>query len=272
MSLLTVDRSRCVQCGLCVSVCPRGLIRFEGDWPSLTTPRMCVACGHCVAVCPESALDHERAPLARQDRLPNSPPLPAATVRQYLRSRRSIRSYQNRPVERDLLRQLLDIARFAPSGGNSQGISYQVIDSRPRLRQLTASTVAWMEEPAQALSAKSPVYAQYVKMVRQDGCDSILRDTPALILGVAAKTFARGRENTLLCLEYAELYAPSLGLGTCWAGMLEAAAFAGYPPLLDLLRLPAETVLTGAMMVGFPNLSFQRLVDRQPLDLTFAED
>ena len=85
------------------------------------------------------------------------------------------------------------------------------------------------------------------------------------------KTFARGRENTLLCLEYAELYAPSLGLGTCWAGMLEAAAFAGYPPVLELLRLPAGTVLTGALMVGFPNLSFQRLVDRQPLDITFVE-
>ena len=271
MTSLVVDRSRCVQCGLCVSVCPRGLIRLDEGWPRLAFPQLCIACGHCVAVCPPAALDHSRAPLARQDRLPNSPPLPAATVRQFLRSRRSIRSYQNRPVERDLLRQLLDIARFAPSGGNSQGISYQVIDSRSRLRQLTASTVAWMEEPAQALSAKSPVYAQYVKLVRQDGCDSILRDTPALILGVAAKTFARGRENTLLCLEYAELYAPSLGLGTCWAGMLEAAAFAGYPPVLELLRLPAGTVLTGALMVGFPNLSFQRLVDRQPLDITFVE-
>ena len=271
MSLLTVDRSRCVQCGLCVSVCPRGLIRFEGDWPSLTTPRMCVACGHCVAVCPVSALDNENAPLSGQLPLPDSRRAEPECALRFLRSRRSIRCFDSRTVSRDLLRRLLEAARFAPSGGNSQGISYQVIDSRPRLRQLTASTIAWMEEPAQALSPKAPVYAQYVAMVRQDGCDSILRDAPALILGVAAKTFARGRENTLLTLEYAELYAPSLGLGTCWAGMLEAAAFAGYPPLLDLLRLPAGTVLTGALMVGFPNLSFQRLVDRQPLDITFVE-
>ena len=271
MTSLTVDRSRCVQCGLCVSVCPRGLIRFEDGWPNLTTPRLCIACGHCVAVCPASALDNERAPLARQDRLPNSSPLPPATVRQFLRSRRSIRSYQNRPVERALLRQLLDIARFAPSGGNSQGISYYVMDRPATLRRLTERTIDWLGEAAADHHPAAAVYSRYVDSFRLDGCDSILRNAPVLVLGAAPAGFARGRENTLLCLEYAELYAPSLGLGTCWAGLLEAAAFAGYAPLLELLRLPAGTVLTGALMVGFPNLSFQRLVNRQPLDITFVE-
>ena len=238
MSLLTVDRSRCVQCGLCVSVCPRGLLRFEDGWPNLATPQLCVACGHCVAVCPESALDNERAPLAGQLPLPDCRrPEPESALR-FLRSRRSVRCFDSKPVSRELLRRLLEAARFAPSGGNSQGTSYQVIDSRSRLRQLTANTVAWMEEPAQTFSPKAPVYAQYVKMFRQDGCDSILRAAPALILGTAAKSFARGRENTLLALEYAELYAPTLGLGTCWAGLLEDAAFAGYPPLLEALRRP----------------------------------
>ena len=271
MSMLTVDRSCCVQCGLCISVCPRGLIRFEDGWPDLATPQLCVACGHCVAVCPASALDHERAPLAGQLPLPDSNRPDAESSLFFLRSRRSIRCFESKPVSRDLLRQLLEAARFAPSGGNSQGISYQVIDSRPQLRQLTASTVAWMEEPAQALSSKAPVYAQYVAMYRQGGCDSILRNAPALILGTAAKTFARGRENTLPALEYAELYAPTLGLGTCWAGLLEDAAFAGYPPLLEALRLPCEKQLTGALMAGFPQIDFQRLVDRHPLDISFVE-
>ena len=271
MSLFTVDRSRCVQCGLCVSVCPRGLIQFENGWPSLATPRLCIACGHCVAVCPASALDHERAPLAGQRPLPDSNRPDAESSLFFLRSRRSIRCFDTKPVSRDLLRRLLEAARFAPSGGNSQGISYQVIDSRPRLRQLTASTIAWMEEPAQALSPKAPVYAQYVAIYRQGGCDSILRDAPALILGTAAKTFARGRENTLLALEYAELYAPTLGLGTGWAGLLEDAVFAGYPPLLEALRLPGEKQLTGALMAGFPQIDFQRLVDRHPLDISFVE-
>ena len=271
MNLLTVDRSRCVQCGLCVSVCPRGLIRLKEGWPSLDKPFLCVACGHCVAVCPASALDHERTPLAEQLPLRDCRRPEPESALLFLRSRRSSRCFDPKPVSRDLLRQLLKAARFAPSGGNSQGISYQVIDSRPQLRQLTASTVAWMEEPAQALSPKAPVYAQYVAMVRQGGCDSILRDAPALILGTAAKSFARGRENTLLALEYAELYASALGLGTCWAGLLEDAAFAGYPPLLEALRLPGEKQLTGALMAGFPKIVFQRLVDRQPLDITFVE-
>ena len=272
MSLFNVDRTRCVKCGLCVAVCPRGLIQLPKDgWPCTTKSALCVACGHCVAVCPKAALDNCRSPRSNQLPAPNGPAIPEDTIRLWLRSRRSIRRFQSRAVSRNLLRQWLDVARFAPSGGNSQGISYLVIDQPSTLRQLTACTIAWMEEPAQIQSPNSSVYAQYVAMYRQNGQDSILRDAPVLVLGTAAKKFARGRENTLLSLEYAEFYAPALGLGTCWAGLLEAAAFSGYSSLLELLRLPADKQLTGAMMVGFPAVVFHRLVDRNPLDIDFWE-
>ena len=145
MNLIRVDCSRCVKCGLCVAVCPRGLIQLSPEWPELRNSSLCIACGQCVAVCPASALDHERAPLARQSPMHTFPVMDGETARLFLRSRRSTRCYQSKPVPRDQIRQLMDIARFAPTGGNSQGISYVVIDQQERLRQLTECTIAWKE-------------------------------------------------------------------------------------------------------------------------------
>ncbi len=271
MNPLRVDCSCCVKCGLCVAVCPRGLIQLSPEWPELRNSSLCIACGQCVAVCPVSALDHERAPLAHQSPLYTFPVLDGEAACQFLRSRRSTRCYQSNPVPRDQIRQLLDIARFAPTGGNSQGISYLVIDQQERLCQLTEGTIAWMEASVAEGSPAANNYAQYVSMYRNAGNDSILRNAPALILGTAAATFARGRENTILSFSYVELYAPSIGLGTCWAGLLEAAFFSGSSSLPDLLKIPEGRQFTGALMVGYPKIAFRRLVDRNPLDLTFQD-
>lgn len=271
MSLISVDKSLCIHCALCAKSCPRGLIQLEQGWPEMTEPSLCVACGHCVAVCPVAALDNRRSPLVNQDIL--SPGAPNSdTICHIMRARRSIRSFHNKPVDRQKLLQLMDIARFAPSGGNSQGLSYIVIEDRDLLHQLSEQAILWMEMQAKTPIAAAPVYRQYAWMYRQQGKASILRNAPCLIIATAAASFARGRENSLLSLAYVELYAPSLGLGSCWAGLLESAAFAGCEPVLQLLSIPAEKQLTGLLMVGHPDYHFQRLPDRLPLDITFRNN
>jgi hypothetical protein len=42
-------------------------------------------------------------------------------------------------------------------------------------------------------------------------------------------------------------------------------AFAGYPPLYELLGIPADKVITGAIMAGYPVYRYHRLVNRNPL-------
>ena len=275
MSLITVDSQRCIKCGRCAAVCPRGLIRLEAEGPSETcenAAELCVVCGHCVAVCPVTALDNSRTPLSSQPEISAAGITDPVLAAQFLRSRRSIRLYKKQPVPREKLLQLADIARFAPTGSNSQGISYRVIESPATLHHITAETVAWLEKQASAGSPTGKAYAQYAQIYRQTGRDVILRDAPCVMLGLALKTFPRGRENTHFSFAYAELYAPSLGLGTCWAGLFQAAAFDGFEPLLKLLDLPEDKALTGALMVGIPEFGYYRLPDRNPLEITFDSD
>lgn len=270
LELITVDQSLCVRCGRCSAVCPRGLIQLKQHWPESTAEEICIGCGQCVAVCPVSALDNRLAPLAGQTATPKQN-FTAEAAYHFLRSRRSIRCFKETPVEREKLVQLLELARLAPSGGNSQGIAYLVIENRNVLNQLTAATIDWLDEQRKQGVPAAKIYAQYVAMSREQGRDSILRDAPCLIVAHAAARFPRGRENSLFTLAYAELYAPAIGLGSCWAGLLEAAIFAGAP-MLQLLGLPADRQFTGAIMVGYPALQFPRMPDRKPLEIKFSEE
>ncbi|HEY3424132.1 MAG TPA: nitroreductase family protein [Negativicutes bacterium] len=269
MELIKVDQTGCIQCGICVKVCPASVLSMGENGPEAIAPQACVACGHCVAVCPQTAIDNTRTPLANQIELPEFPVLTATVAQQFLRSRRSIRCYRQTAVPREQLLQLIDIARFAPTGSNSQGVSYIIIEDRKILNKVIEVTIEWMEEQIQSNPSVHWSFPYHVQAYRETGIDKILRGAPHLLLATTRKDLQRGRENTIFSFAYLELFATALGLGSCWAGLFEMCVFAKHYPLLQLFNIQEDKVITGAVMVGYPEYSYQRLVDRNPLDVSW---
>lgn len=271
-NLIQVNQDKCTQCGLCVKVC-RGTLGMGERGPKVVDD-FCIACGHCVAVCPNGALDHKLAPLEKQVLLEKAAMPDAHTAAHFLRSRRSVRSFQKKRVPRETICELLDIARFAPTACNSQGVSYHVVDDPATLIAIAATVADWAEEDlrhgALGKSPWSKNTANTIRGYRENGKDTILRDAPCLIIATTQKErFALGRDNTHFALSYAQLYAPALGLGTCWSGLFEYCAASGYESLLQLLRLPENRSVTSALLVGYPVYTFKRLVDREPLQISW---
>jgi len=269
MDLLVVDLDKCIKCGRCADVCPTRVIGMGAKGPVEGERRSCIACGQCVAVCPTVALDNRKAPLVQQTQVDEKLQIGVEEATQFLRSRRSVRCYEIQVVEQHKLEQLLDMARLAPTGGNTQGLSYLVISDQDKLKEITAATVAWMEQEIGSGNAMAQYYVGTVRAFRETGRDVILRDAPHLVVAMASEKFARGKENAHFSFAYAELYAPILGLGTCWAGFLQMCAFCNWEPLLQLLDLPAGLAVAGALMVGYPKYSYPRLVNRNPLQVTW---
>jgi nitroreductase/NAD-dependent dihydropyrimidine dehydrogenase PreA subunit len=268
MSFLHVDKEKCTQCGLCVEACPNCLIAIEKNEPQPNGLRECIACGHCVAVCPSGALDNDYAPLTNQVPFDNTR-LDARTASLFLRSRRSIRSYRGEKVPRETLRQILDMARFAPTGGNSQGLSYMVISDKGVLQRLPVLILDWLEQEIKRGCENAPFFEGVVRSAKATGKDIILRDAPHLVVALCDKGFPRKAENAHFSFAYAEIFAPTVGVGTCWAGLFQRCAFAGYPPLLKALNLPEGKEVAGGLMMGYPRYRYYRLVDRNPLEVTW---
>mgnify|MGYP001193083713 CR=1 FL=1 len=50
------DREECVDCGSCISVCPKEVFSFDKDWVLQVESRRCILCGRCIIACPHQAL------------------------------------------------------------------------------------------------------------------------------------------------------------------------------------------------------------------------
>ncbi|AGK98702.1 nitroreductase family protein [Clostridium pasteurianum] len=265
MNLINVDKEKCIKCGICVKECPVQVLKIGENGPEDICPEKCIACGHCVAVCPREAMDNVKTPLVNQKSSKKFPKLSPEEAENFLRSRRSIRSYKETSVPREKLVELVNIAHFAPSGHNLQGVSYIIIDDRKILDKAVKITAEELKND-KVLSEK---FDDFIKGYTKKGVDTILRGAPSLVLAIADADFPRGRENSIFSLEYMELYAPTLGLGSCWAGVFERIALKDNSPMLELFNIPKGKKITGAVMVGYPKYNYPRLVERSPLKVDF---
>jgi len=273
MSLFTVDEKECRRDGLCVAECPAKIIEIIGE-KGFPTPvdgaeELCIHCGHCVSICPHEALFLKT--MSPKDCLPVQKELLLSPehCEHFLRSRRSIRSYKEKRVSRDLLQKLIEIARYAPTGHNSQSANWLVIEDPTEVRRLAGLVADWMR----SLLAERAEYALLMHMDRvvdswDKGIDRILRGAPHLVVAHGLSTMPVSQSSCFIALTYLELAAPSLGLGTCWAGYFTAAANF-HPPLQEALALPQGHLPYGAVMVGYPKYRYQRMPPRNKPEITW---
>jgi nitroreductase/NAD-dependent dihydropyrimidine dehydrogenase PreA subunit len=263
MSLFSIDEEKCKRDGFCVAECPVSIIEMKTDeaFPSPVkgAEGLCINCGHCVAVCPHAALSlktmrPEDCPPVRKELL--STPEHAE---HFLRVRRSIRNYKDKPVDRPTLLKLIDMARYAPSGHNSQPVHWRVVEGADQLRRLAGLVTDWMRVMMKSHPEIAvPMHFDAVVAAWERGRDRVLRGAPQLIVAHGVQALTSAQPAAIIALTYLELAAPSLGLGACWAGYFNAAANF-YPPLAEALGLPAGHQSFGAMMVGYPKYPYRRL-------------
>jgi nitroreductase/NAD-dependent dihydropyrimidine dehydrogenase PreA subunit len=273
--MLIVDESKCKKDGICAAECPTAIIKLKDgeNYPKLIPggEQACLICGHCVAVCPHGALSHAQVPI--EDCVPIEKELVINEDQaiQFMRSRRSIRFFRDKPVEKEKIQKLIDIARYAPTASNAQLLEWQVFTGQDRIKDFSKMAV----DRLRASLEKDPdnpraSYLPTIIAAWDFGYDAVLRGAPALVVASAPKEAGSGMVDLTLALSYLELTATTMGLGTCWAGLLQGVLL-GSSELKEALGIPADHPHHYPMMLGYPKAKYFRLPERRASKVTYRQ-
>jgi nitroreductase/NAD-dependent dihydropyrimidine dehydrogenase PreA subunit len=268
---ILVDQSLCNRCGICSEVCPASIVEpAQPDGvPSVTasSAESCLECGHCEAYCPSQALALN---LHLEDRVfvpKGAGALAAPALTTYLQKRRSAREFVAKPLPKEKILLLLDVARYAASAGNGQPVQWLVVYDPARVHKIAQLVAEWMK----LLQHSTHPMRDYVPKFLaawEAGKDVICRGAPHLLFAHIPSDNPVAMVDAVIALTHVDLAAPAHGIGTCWAGFVSMAAGA-YEPLQRELALPAGRKCAYAMMLGRNNYEPYGIPRRNPLEVTW---
>jgi nitroreductase len=163
-----------------------------------------------------------------------------------LKTRRTVRSYAAKPVGREDLRELIDLAVLAPTAMNAQPWAFTVVTDQGVMRKLNSIVLDLLRSPE---IQRQLDYEGLKKAINEPGFE-IFYHAPALIV-ISGDTRSMASETDCqLAAENLFLSAHAKGLGSCYMGFLVMAR--ENPVVRDLLRIPDGYEIKAAAVIGHP--------------------
>jgi len=275
----------------CVQDCASGVWKDIAGIPAMTNPELCNQCSHCLAVCPKNAIEND---FLQNNQVRRVKPklIDPKVYKEIALSRRSIRHYKEKPVDTEIIENIIDVSKYSPTASNSQQVSYIVItdpntlfeisemvfDTAVRFykysttrsgklffqgRKLSTSINAMLEKYIDPMS--------YYIELKDSGRDLILHSAPVLILlhGPAMSFF--GSDNSNIAAANMTNYAHSLGLGSCYIGFVTLLSRFNKK-LCHLINLPKGRKVYSSIVLGYPEIKHPNPVSRKSPDIHWISD
>ena len=233
-----VDESKCIKCGLCVKDCIAMVIEQDknnNDIPKAAAPNRCLACQHCMAICPVGAISVFDKNPDNSDKIYSQNP---DMVLNLIKSRRSDRQYKHENLEADKMQKLKEMLPWIPTGCNYHKLHFSFIDDvnvMDEFRNYTNNKVinALTKAPIKLIVEKFSTYTKFFI----NGDDIIFRGAPHMLVVSNSVKAPCAKEDAVIAISYFEMYAQSMGIGTCWCGYGETVLKV-FPELCEALEIP----------------------------------
>lgn len=246
-----IDKDKCIGCALCVDDCPNHSLKIVNGKAEFVS-ESCLECGHCYAICPKAAVDMVN--LDTSDCTPVVPmtELGSDKLLTAMKSRRTIRRFNSKPVEEEKIAKILEVGRCCQTGTNSQNVAYTILGSKQAEIE---------KECVKMFRTGVKVASPFVKEIKgQAISDSFFFRKAPLVIVVSSPS----KTNGCLATAYMELMAESLGLGVLISGFTEICANAN-PKIKSMLKLPKGHKVVAVMVIGYTDIKYQRTAPRRKL-------
>lgn len=282
---VTIDEDKCTVCGLCVQVCRGAPLFIEENRVKVDQTRLfgCIACGQCAAVCPTGAIGVEGRDLHKEDLFQLAPQSERANFSQFnalLQARRSVRDFQDREVEPEVIQSIIDAASTSPMGVPPSEVGITVLVGREKVKELKDALLFDVKKMKPFISNFSfalmrpfmskedyagmktfikPVFDFYLEDAKS-GRDWFLYDAP-LAMCFYASAFA-DPGDVYVAATTAMLAGHALGLGSCMLGF--PMYFVRFDKILRQ-KLHISGSIRGGLTVifGYPAVKYHRGIKRR---------
>ena len=165
-----------------------------------------------------------------------------------IKSRRSVRKFQNRPVEREKILTCVEAARYAPSAEHSQPWRFVVIDDEQIKAQFAKRAFSGIYRMTM-WAAKAPalvvILAELDFLANRIGKQITGLNYYLIDVGIAGEHFV--------------LQAQELGLGTCWIGWFSAKG------VRKALNIPRKYKPVSILALGYSDVKkFKEKIRHNP--------
>lgn len=166
--------------------------------------------------------------------------------------------------KRELLEQIIEAGRLAPSGSNSQTTHFIVITNKKMLMELAG--IVMREFAKMELKDDTYVSIKHAITMAQKGQYAFHYMAPLLIVTANRKGYGNAIADSACALENMMIAANALELGSCWINQLhwldDSEAVRAF---MEKIGLGADETITGGLIVGYPA---KGKLEREPLPRT----
>ena len=159
--------------------------------------------------------------------------------------RRAVRSFQKRPVNKELLMELLNAAVQAPSAINAQPWAFLIVEGKDLLKEYSDRAKRFL---LGSLEPESPLHEYRDSLADREF--NIFYDAGVLVVFCAKNSDPAAAEDCCLAAENFMLAALDFGLGTCPIGF--ARPWLNTPEVKRELHIPTAYTPVMPIIVGYP--------------------
>ena len=142
-------------------------------------------------------------------------------------TRRSIRKYQDRKVEKEVIEQLMKTAVVSPSGRNGRPYEFVVVDDKEIIKKL-----AHPKESGAQFAENAP-----------------------LMIVTLYHEYPTGEDDACIASTIIQLKAHELGLGSCWLqtkGKIGTNGKTCHENIREILNIPEDIHISNMISLGYP--------------------
>lgn len=267
--MINIGLDKCVLCGLCEYDCPAHAIKVGSEEVDFYNEK-CFMCGHCVAICPQGAIKmigvkEEEIIEYNKEKFE----VDHENLLNFIKFRRSIRKYKTQNVEKEKINNLIEAARYTPTGGNRQPLRYIVIkDKLEEIKELAINGLYDLVinhddmEPLKSVPKYKERFIQMYDDYKNNQNDTLFFGAPTAIAIIG--DISKGSTVQIdagLAASNMELMANAQGLGICYIGFFVSAS-KYVPKINEILGINPNEKILATFTLGYPDVNYKRTVNR----------